>query len=122
MTGVQTTGPSCQVPVSDFVSFYQHGWHSWCATGWVAPDEPRRQIEDERDRLGHDDPLHSYDTAPGGSGLGAVEHADGSVTLLGALGGGAWVRLEYGALVGEYEYGEGQMLTVTGGEREVFDS
>jgi len=121
VTGVQTTGPSCQVPVKDVVSFYQHGWHSWCATGWVSPDEPRRLIADERDRLGHDDPLHSHDTAPGGSGLGAVEHADGSVTLLGALGGGAWVCLEDGALVGEYEDGAGPWVTVTGAEREVFD-
>ncbi|MBT8192700.1 MAG: alpha-galactosidase [Acidimicrobiia bacterium] len=121
MTGGHTTGRSHEVPVSNLVSFFQHGWHSWCATGWVAPGEPRRPIGDERDRLGHDDPLHALDDLPGGSGLGAVEHEDGTVTLLGALRGGAWVRLEDGALVGEYEDGTGPWVTLTGSEQEVFD-
>jgi alpha-galactosidase len=114
------SGPDAVVEVSEIASFFQHGWHSWCATQWVDPSESRQSVADPRERLGHDDPLHALDAAPGGSGFGAVEHADGRVTLLGALAGGAWVRLEDGRLVGKYEEGTGPWVTLTGPETEVF--
>ena len=75
-----------------YASFYRHGWHSWSPSGWVDPSEPVAPIADEARRLGHDDPLHAFDTKVGGSGVGVVQHSDGSVTLLGALDPGAHVQ------------------------------
>lgn len=71
--------------------------------------------------MGHADPLHAFDEDHGGAGLGAVEHHDGSVTLLGALAGGAWVHLRDGALRGAYEDGSGPWVVLHGPEIEVFD-
>jgi alpha-galactosidase len=102
--------------------FYRHGWHSWCPTGWVDPSVPPQPIEDDVDRMGHADPLHVSDALHGGSELGAVEHDDGSVTLLGALRPGAWVRLEEGALVGEYEEGDGEWVVARSSEEEAFST
>ncbi len=120
MTQTRRPARTCEIGVAEVSEFYQHGWHSWCATGWVEPGESRRPVANERDRLGHDDPLHAFDTAPGGSGLGAVRHKTGDVTLLGALQGGAWVHLDAGRLIGEYEEGEGPWVTITGTETAVF--
>lgn len=115
-----TTGGTASVEVGRPIAFYQHGWHSWCETRWVDPSVPRRIIDDERDRLGHDDPLHASDSTPGGAGVGAVDYGDGTVTLLGALRGGAWVRHHRDTLVGEYEDGSGPWVTLSGPEQDVF--
>ena len=114
------SGSIAEVELSEVTSFFQHGWHSWCASQWVSQSETRQTVGDQRDRLGHDDPLHALDTVPGGSGLGAVEHAGGQVTLLGALAGGAWVQLEAGRLVGKYEDDSGPWVILRGPEIEVF--
>lgn len=110
-----------EIPVTDVVGFYQHGWHSWCESRWIDPSQPSPPIADPIARMGHADPVHALDTVPGGSGLGAVEHRDGSITLLGALAGGAWVHLEDGRLVGTYEDGAGPWVSLDGGEVETFD-
>jgi alpha-galactosidase len=115
-------GPSVEVPASDPQRFYAHGWHSWCRTGWVDPQHSRRRIRDRVDRLGHDDPIHAFDAHPGGSAVGAVEHRDGTVTLVGALGLGGWVSLERGRLAGRYEDDPGRWLVARGNPGEVFDA
>lgn len=111
---------SAEIAVNDVVRFYQHGWHSWCESRWVDPTKPPRLVADPIERMGHADPLHAFDTSPGGSGFGAVEHSDGTVTLLGALAGGAWVHMEAGRLIGTYEDGQGPWLSLTGAEADVF--
>ena len=65
-------GSNVAVDVEPYDAFYKHGWHSWSPSGWVDPHEPVRPIADEGRRLGHDDPLHSFDTSVGGSGVGVV--------------------------------------------------
>lgn len=96
-------GSNVAVDVEPYDAFYKHGWHSWSPSGWVDPHEHVRPIADEGRRLGHDDPLHSFDTSVGGSGVGVVEHTDGSVTLLGALDPGARVMPIGSALAGSVD-------------------
>jgi alpha-galactosidase len=115
-----SSGAIAEVGVSDVTSFFQHGWHSWCASQWVDPSKQRNIVDDPRDRLGHDDPVHALDAVPGGSGFGAVEHSNGNVTLLGTLAGGGWVQLEGNRLVGVYEEDTGPWVTLAGPEIEVF--
>ena len=101
------------------VAFYKHGWHSWSPTGWVDPTHPVSPIADEGRRLGHDDPLHAFDTRVGGSGVGLSEHPDGSVTLLGALDPGARVWPDGSALRGATEGEEVDWVIITGEEHAV---
>jgi alpha-galactosidase len=72
--------------------------------------------------LGHDDPVHALDTAYGGSGVGAVEHADGTVALLGSLVPDAWVAPSGDKLVGTSEGHDAEWFTASGAEVEVFDA
>jgi alpha-galactosidase len=110
-----------QIPVPAPRRFYSHGWHSWCGTGWTDPDRRSRPIANRVDRLGHDDPVHAFDDAPGGSAVGAVDHGD-DVTLLGALAPGGWVSLEGNLLVGAYEDESGEWFVARGDRDAVFDS
>jgi alpha-galactosidase len=110
-------GAEVEISAGGARRFYAHGWHSWCQTAWVDPGVPRRVIPDRVNRLGHDDPVHAFDSAPGGSGVGAVENCEGEVTLLGALDPGGWVSLGRDSLSGTYE-GEGQDWFVAQGHHD----
>jgi alpha-galactosidase len=77
-------------------------------------------IPDLGRRLGHDDPVSAFSEQLGGSGVGAVEHPDGTVSLLGALGPGARVTLEESTLRGRSEIGGIEWLVASGPETEVF--
>jgi alpha-galactosidase len=112
-------GATIDVPVGEPERFYAHGWHSWCRTAWVAPDQPRHSIADRVDRLGHDDPVHAFDDTPGGSAVGAVAHGK-DVTLIGALAPGGWVALEENRLVGAYEDDPGRWFVAHGDVDDVF--
>ena len=118
MTGPTLFGDAVRVAVRPSQSFYVHGWHSWCTTGWVDVEATPHVIEDRVRRLGHADPVHAFDTVLGGSGLGMVDHGDGEVTLLGALGLEAWVHLDGDALVGSAPTPV-PWFTATGPETEV---
>ncbi len=85
--------------------FYQHGWHSFSATGWVEPAAPPEPLPIPALRLVADDPAHAGADAPNGAGVGAVHDDNGEVLLLGALGLEARVHLIGDELVGRTEHG-----------------
>lgn len=120
MTGGIISGGECVLPVDRAVAFYRHGWHSWSRTAWVDPSESPEVIPDRVRRLGVADPLHDADRRHGGSGVAAVEHGDGSISLLGALAPDAWVFLDDGGLAGRYAAAPGPWYTARGSEAEVF--
>jgi alpha-galactosidase len=120
VTGGITSGGECVLPVERAVAFYRHGWHSWSRSAWLDPSEPPEQVPDRVRRLGVADPRHEADPQQGGSEVAAVEHSDGSVSLLGALEPDAWVFLEQGRLAGRYETTPGPWYTARGSEAEVF--
>ena len=112
-------GVTAAIDAGPAVAFYKHGWHSWSPSGWIDPTQPVAPIADEGRRLGHDDPLHSFDTHIGGSGVGLFEHTDGSVTLLGALDPGARVWPNGSVLHGSTEGEVVEWATITGEEHAV---
>lgn len=118
-TGI-ASGGECVLPVDGVVAFYRHGWHSWSTAVWLDPGRPPERIADRVRRLGVADPIHDDDPRHGGSGVGAVEHVDGSVSLLGALAPDAWVFLDGDRLAGRYETGPGPWYTARGEESAVF--
>lgn len=120
MNSAFAVGSEHEIEVGDVVAFYRHGWHSWSPTGWVDPGMRPRPIASLGRRLGHDDPVYAFSERIGGSGLGAVEHRDGSVTLLGALAPGARVHLDGTALRGAGESGVIEWFVAAGEERDVF--
>ena len=109
------------LPAADITAFYRHGWHSWSASGWLDPGVPPERIADRVRRLGVADPIHDSDPRHFGSGVAAAEHADGSVSLLGALAPDAWVFLDGECLLGRYETGPGPWYTARGDEAAVFE-
>ena len=109
-------------PDQNVSAFYRHGWQSWSETRWRDVAEPVHHMVLPDHRAIGDDPVHSLDDAPGGSAVGAVRGPDGTVTLLGALGLGAWVTLRDGALHGATEAPEGSWFSATGDEVEVFSA
>jgi alpha-galactosidase len=111
------TGAGVEMPAVGARRFYAHGWHSWCRTRWVDPNTRWRPIANRVDRLGHDDPVHAFDDALGGSAVGAVDHGDGEVSLLGALEPGGWVSLVGDSLVGSYE-GDGRRWLAAHGDQD----
>ncbi len=112
-------GTEALVETQPIASFYRHGWHSWSPSGWVDPDATVSPIPDEGRRLGHDDPLHAFDTTVSGSGVGLAAHDDGSVTLLGSLDAGARVAPEGSGLIGTAE-SPVDWLIASGGESDVW--
>lgn len=106
-------------PVADVVRFYRHGWHSWSPSGWFDPAAKPTPPVDRIQAMGTDHPEHPNPHLIG-SGMAVVEHGDGSVTLLGALGLGAWVSLEQGALRGRSAEGPVDWFVAQGEESEVF--
>lgn len=114
------TGSDIAVDVEPFVAFYRHGWHSWSPTGWVDPLKPVSPVADEGRRLGHDDPLYAFDATVGGSGVGVVEHIDGSVTLLGALDPGGRVSPVGSTIAGSTEGEPIDWVLLSGDEQAVW--
>ncbi len=108
--------------VGKIARFYRHGWHSWSPTGWVDPAIEVRPIPDEGRRLGHDDPVHAFDTAVSGSGVGVAEDPTGGHVLLGALAPGARVRPDGTTLRGSAESATVDWLVARGTINEVFDA
>jgi len=120
MNGTTTWATEAVLPAEEVTAFYRHGWHSWSASGWVDPGRLPERIADRVRRLGSADPAHEADPRHGGSGVGAVSHRDGSVTLLGALAPDAWVSLDGDRLVGSYQPGPGPWYQIRAEEREAF--
>ena len=101
--------------------FYQHGWHSFSATGWIDPFEPPEPLPIPALRMVADDPAHAGANCPNGAGVGAVRNEHGEVLLLGALGLEARVHLVGGELVGRTEHGaEIPWFVARGAADEVF--
>jgi alpha-galactosidase len=98
--------------------FYQHGWHSWCVTGWRSRTGPVRYPVVAAHRRQATDPAHLDDPLAGGSGVGAVETGDGQITLLGALDVDHWVSADSSRLLGS---GNGAWFQAQGEERDVFN-
>lgn len=104
--GVIVTAPQVHLAAPWRVTgFYQHGWHSFSATGWIEPSAPPEPLPIPALRLVADDPAHSTAHAPNGAGVGAVRVDHGEVLLLGALGLEARVHLIDDTLVGRTEHG-----------------
>ncbi len=102
-------------------SFFQHGWHSFSATGWIDPSLPPEPIAIPALRMVADDPAHTSDTWHSGAGLGAIVDHTGEVLLLGALGLDARVHLIDGELVGRTEHGaEVAWFIARGSDPDVF--
>lgn len=120
VTVEQHRGTTVSVDVASAGAFYRHGWHSWSPTGWVNPNDPVRPIADEGRRLGHDDPVHAFDTTVSGSGVGAVTHTDGTATLVGALAPGGRVWPDGTTLRGSTEGDPIDWVVVRGDELHVF--
>ncbi len=99
--------------------FYQHGWQSWNVSGWRPTSAPMRYPVIAEHRLQSTDPAHLDDPIPGGSGVGAVELAEGEVALLGSLGLDGWVSAEQDRLEGR---GSGPWFTQVGDESSVFET
>jgi alpha-galactosidase len=110
------------VEVGPITRFYRHGWHSWSPTGWVDPALEVRPIPDEGRRLGHDDPVHAFDTFVSGSCVGVAEDASGGYTLLGSLSPGARVHPDGPTLRGVADAGVVDWLVARGAMNEVFDA
>ena len=104
-------------PVEDVVRYYRHGWHSWSPSGWRDPSDQGTAPIDAVRAMGTEHPDHDHGRA--GSGMMMVEHADGSVTLMGALGPGAWVELDSGCLRGSSEGAAVGWMVVRGEEAAV---
>ncbi len=121
MTREITWAEEALLPVTDAAAFYRHGWHSWSGAAWLDPGRPPERIADRVRRLGVADPIHDAGPRHGGSGVGAVEHTDGSVSLLGALAPDAWVFLDGERLLGRYETGPGPWYRARGDESAVFE-
>lgn len=112
----QTIAVDTDIPVS----FYRHGWHSWSPTGWVDPLAQVRPIADESRRLVHDDPVHAPDARVGGSGVGAVEHGDGTITLVASLDAGARIWPDGSVLRGLSEGATADWVVISGDELDVW--
>ena len=110
------------VETASIERFYRHGWHSWSPTGWVDPLSEVRPIPDEGRRLGHDDPVHAFDTSVGGSCVGVALCPGGEFVLLGALTPGARVRPDGNVLRGTSEAGDIEWVIAKGTMNEVFDA
>ena len=76
--------------------FYRHGWHSWSPTRWVDPTVPPVPVTDEVRRHNQYHPVHPFDTSHGSHGVTALERGEGTVDLIGSLGGGGVVLVEDG--------------------------
>jgi alpha-galactosidase len=81
------------------VKYYRHGWQSWSLAAWT----DLSPLPVQKPAIFHPlqvDAEHVHDPNPNGAWLGAVELADGSVLLLGALGVDAHVSLGQNQLSG----------------------
>ncbi|MFT6116721.1 MAG: alpha-galactosidase [Candidatus Azotimanducaceae bacterium] len=102
----------------DAGAFYQHGWHSWCVTGWRPRTGPVRYPMIAAHRRQATDPAHLDDPLAGGSGVGAVETGEGQISLLGALDVDHWVSADSTSLQGN---GAGAWFQAQGEELDVFN-
>ncbi len=97
--------------------FYRHGWHSWSPTRWVDLTVPPVPVTDEVRRHGQYHPTNPFDTTHGSHGVAAIDHHDGTVDLIGSLGGGGVVYLDQGQVVAD---GPADWFTCTAREDDAF--
>src|SRR5512134_815738 len=97
-----------QLPV---IRQYIHGWQSWSLTTWLQVDRMLPVPYPHRLHPLQLDPAYARHPLPHSSWIGAVEFADGTVLLLGALGLEAHVEYSGGVMRGWYESGHGEWLT-----------
>jgi alpha-galactosidase len=119
--GLTLSGPSILVdlPVVPRL-FYRHGWQSWSLAAWIDPSLPTVPISSPLLSTKDEDPVYGLSPLHTSAWVGAVELADGSIILLGALDLGGRVELEGTSLRGFYETGSGEWLVVQGSEEQVF--
>jgi alpha-galactosidase len=107
-------------PPQPIVRQYIHGWQSWSLTAWL---EAGRMLPASYPYRLHPlqlDPAYARHPLPHSSWVGALEFADGTVLLLGALGLEAHIEYSAGTMHGWYESGGGEWLTAYGTESQVF--
>jgi alpha-galactosidase len=102
------------------VRFFRHGWQSWSLSAWTNTN----RLPVQQPALLHPmqtDPRYVHQRLPHGSWLAAVEFADGSVLLLGALGLESHVQLSGTRLEAWSEAGSVRWQLAYGDEATVFN-
>jgi alpha-galactosidase len=119
--GLILSGPrvSVELPVVPRL-FYRHGWQSWSLAAWIDPSLPTVPISFPLLSAKDEDPVYGHSPLHTSAWVGAVELADGSIILLGALDLGGRVELEGTSLRGFYEIGSGEWFIVQGSEEQAF--
>jgi alpha-galactosidase len=102
--------------------YYRHGWQSWSLAAWIDPSMASVPISSPELRAKDEDPPYALSPRPTSAWVAAVELADGSITLIGALDLGGRVELEGASLHGFYESGSGKWFMAQGTEEQVFVS
>ena len=119
--GIILSGPRVSVELPAVPKlFYRHGWQSWSLAAWMDPSLPTVPISSTLLGAKDEDPFYGLSPYRTSAWIGAVELADGSIILLGALDLGGRVELEGTSLQGFYETGSGDWLIVQGSEEQVF--
>ena len=99
--------------------FYRHGWHSWSPTRWVDPTAAPTPVADEVRRHNQYHPTHPFDPTVGSHGVAALARGDGTVDLIGSLGGGGVVFIEDGEVVVD---GPSDWFTCSADEDDAFST
>ncbi len=119
--GLKLSGPGILVELPVVPSlFYRHGWQSWSLAAWMDPLLPTVPISSPLMSAKDEDPVYGHSPLRTSAWIGAVELADGSIILLGALDLGGRVELEGTSLRGFYEDGSGDWFIVQGSQEQVF--
>jgi alpha-galactosidase len=100
--------------------YYRHGWQSWSLAAWT----DLKPLPVQKPAIFH--PLqvnieHVYKSHPNGSWLGAVQFADGSILLMGALTLDTHVSLVNDVLHGKSQASETEWFISHGQEKSVFE-
>jgi alpha-galactosidase len=121
--GLLSSGPRVTLELSAAPKrFYRHGWQSWSLAAWIDPSLPPVLISSPELSIKDEDPVYALSPRYTSAWIGAVELADGSFILLGALNLGGRVELDKGCLRGFYESGTGEWFMAKGLEEQVFAS
>jgi alpha-galactosidase len=99
---------------------YIHGWQSWSLTTWLNAGRTLPPSFPYRLHPLQLDPAYARHPLPHSAWVGALEFADGTVLLLGALGLEAHIEYSGGTMRGWYESGHGEWLAAYGTESQVF--